>query len=161
MTNQKRDFQRSAKHRRSTADASPSSSEQRRSGDKSPYHRQYYHVEYAPPMFTRTSPMCRCSAIYRRWYLASKHREKIAMHAICFSRCVHRGSIVRLEKPCVFAGYVYKCIILYCFYYYYYPSYYYYYSYIFNYCFLSKVASTIATYGFSGGLLIYTINQNM
>ena len=33
----------------------------------------------------------RCSAIYRRWYLASKHREKISMHALKFftmSRCL-------------------------------------------------------------------------
>ena len=29
----------------------------------------------------------RCSAIYRRWYLASKHQEKISMHALKFSRC--------------------------------------------------------------------------
>ena len=32
-----------------------------------------------------------CSAIYRRWYLASKHREKISMHALKFfsmSRCL-------------------------------------------------------------------------
>ena len=26
----------------------------------------------------------RCSAIYRRWYLALKHREKISMHALKF-----------------------------------------------------------------------------
>ena len=33
----------------------------------------------------------RCSAIYRQWYLASKHREKISMHALNFfsmSRCL-------------------------------------------------------------------------
>ena len=72
------------------------------------------------PMFTRASPMCRrcvadvspmclgdfyhwctspkvlptarrCSAIYRRWYLASKHQGKISMHALKFfsmSRCL-------------------------------------------------------------------------
>ena len=87
---------------------------QRWIGDGSPNHRRYYHIEYASPMFTRASPMCRrcvayvsgtvlnlvyiaecsptarrCSVIYRRWYLASKHREK--MHALkCFlmSRCL-------------------------------------------------------------------------
>ena len=33
----------------------------------------------------------RCSAIYCRWYLAMKHREKISMHALNFfsmSRCL-------------------------------------------------------------------------
>ena len=74
-----------------------------------PNHRRYYHIVYASPMFTRASPMYRrciadvsgtfltlvyiaecsptarrCSAIYRRWYLASKHREKISMHALKF-----------------------------------------------------------------------------
>ena len=71
-------------------------------------------------MFTRASPICRrcvadvsgtflalvyiaecsptarrCSAICRRWYLASKYREKISMHALKFfsmSRCLDEAS---------------------------------------------------------------------
>ena len=61
----------------------------------------------------------RCSAIYRQWYLASKHREKISMHALKFfsmlwrimtitrvhrrsfaePKFVHRESFGRLKKP--------------------------------------------------------------
>ena len=85
-------------------------------GDGTPSHRRYYHIEYASPVFTRAWPMCRrcvtdvfgtfltfvyiaessptarrCSAVCRRWYLTSKHLEKISMHAFKFfsmSRCL-------------------------------------------------------------------------
>ena len=93
----------------------------------------------------------------------------IVFYPACTGRWPDVGSVLARRLRCrpniyptlcrrlVFAGYEYKCIILYCFYYYHYSSYYYYYSYIFNYCFFSKVASAIATYGFSGGLLIIAI----
>ena len=98
--------------------------------------------------------------------------RRIMLYSFFYPACTGRwpdvGSVLARRLRCrpsiyptlcrrlVFAGYVYKCIILYCFYYYYYyPSYYY--SYIFNYCFFSKVASTIATHGFSRGLLIIAI----
>ena len=89
-------------------------------GDGSSNHRRYYHIEYASPTLTRASPMCcrcvadvsgtfsalvyiaecsptarRCSAIYRRWYLALKHREKMSMHALklfSMSRCLGDAS---------------------------------------------------------------------
>ena len=62
-------------------------------------HRRYYRIEYTSPMYPLPSSMCRpcvwdiltlvyaylaewsptvvlCSAIYRRWFLATKHHEK-------------------------------------------------------------------------------------
>ena len=103
-------------HRRSTADASPSSSGTSASITKpsagsamdhqtigdiiiSNMHRRCSHehrrwVADVSGTFStlvyiaECSPTAlRCSTIYRRWYLASEHREKILMHAFNFSRC--------------------------------------------------------------------------
>ena len=115
MTNQKRDFKRSAKHRRSTADASP-----RSIGDGSAMDHQTIGDITTSNLHRRCSQehrrcvadvslMCRrcvwyifnlgvhrrmfadCSAIYRRWYLASKQWEKISMHALKLSPII-RGT---------------------------------------------------------------------
>ena len=66
------------KHRHSIADASQCSP-------------GYYNTEYTSPMrLGHFKPWCTspnvvcCSATYRRWFLATKHRKIIPMHALQF-----------------------------------------------------------------------------
>ena len=95
------DYYSSVKHHRSTADASQSSSrastmDHQTIGDiitsnTSPLFSLHEHVENIVwdilNLGVARWMLADCSAIYRRWFLASKHLKKISMNALKFSRC--------------------------------------------------------------------------